>query len=206
MSNEKNKKKTISEQKREAIVEAALQEFTAKGFKAVSMDVVAAEAGVSKRTVYNHFPSKEILFQKVVAHLLEASQKTECAPYNPKATLSEQLLSIGRAELDLLSQLSYQKVARVMMIECIRSPELAASALGEMSGLQNGLQLWLKEAVADGKLKKMDENNASRQFFSLLKANAFWPQLLEGAAPLSDSVAQKTIDDAVAMFLGFYEV
>lgn len=51
--------------KRRAIVRAALTEFLAEGFD-VSMDRIAATAGVSKVTVYNHFDSKENLFRAVV--------------------------------------------------------------------------------------------------------------------------------------------
>ena len=48
----------LTERKRAAIVEAAIDEFRASGYEATSMDRIAARAEVSKRTVYNHFPSK----------------------------------------------------------------------------------------------------------------------------------------------------
>ncbi|MCF5632840.1 TetR family transcriptional regulator, partial [Pseudomonas syringae] len=49
----------LTDQKREAIVLAAIAEFGDRGFEITSMDRIAARAEVSKRTVYNHFPSKE---------------------------------------------------------------------------------------------------------------------------------------------------
>ncbi|MFE6783541.1 TetR/AcrR family transcriptional regulator [Streptomyces sp. NPDC057680] len=52
--------------KRQAIVRAARDLFLREGF-GVGMDAIAAEAGVSKVTVYNHFGSKEALFTAVVA-------------------------------------------------------------------------------------------------------------------------------------------
>jgi len=51
-----------SEVKREAIVNAACSVFLCKGFDIASMDLIAAEANVSKKTVYGHFQSKENLF------------------------------------------------------------------------------------------------------------------------------------------------
>ncbi|KTF29426.1 TetR family transcriptional regulator, partial [Xanthomonas vesicatoria] len=48
----------LTDRKRHAILEAASAQFRQHGFEATSMDRVAATAGVSKRTVYNHFPSK----------------------------------------------------------------------------------------------------------------------------------------------------
>jgi AcrR family transcriptional regulator len=48
-----------------AIVEAALQRFGEAGFTAVTMDEIAAAAGVAKGAVYHHFRSKEALFETV---------------------------------------------------------------------------------------------------------------------------------------------
>ncbi|MER5307102.1 TetR/AcrR family transcriptional regulator [Streptomyces sp. NPDC002773] len=56
--------------KRQAIVRAARALFLREGF-GVGMDAIAAEAGVSKVTVYNHFGSKEALFTAVVAGALD---------------------------------------------------------------------------------------------------------------------------------------
>jgi AcrR family transcriptional regulator len=44
---------------RDRILEAADRLFYAQGIQAVGVDLVAAEAGISKRTLYNHFPSKD---------------------------------------------------------------------------------------------------------------------------------------------------
>ncbi|WP_306326286.1 TetR/AcrR family transcriptional regulator, partial [Streptomyces venezuelae] len=56
--------------KRQAIVRAARDLFLREGF-GVGMDAIAAEAGVSKVTVYNHFGSKEALFTAVVAGVID---------------------------------------------------------------------------------------------------------------------------------------
>ena len=55
-----------SEQKRAAIVDAALEVFLREGFARASVDAIAAEAGVSKRTIYNHYEDKETLFLSVI--------------------------------------------------------------------------------------------------------------------------------------------
>src|SRR3546814_2289779 len=48
--------------KREGILDAATRVFLARGFEDTSMDLVAREASVARRTVYNQFESKEALF------------------------------------------------------------------------------------------------------------------------------------------------
>src|SRR5580704_12326674 len=55
-----------SEARRAAIVQAALDEFCARGFAATRIDDVAARAGVAKGTIYLYFDDKEALFQELV--------------------------------------------------------------------------------------------------------------------------------------------
>ncbi|MBV8170126.1 MAG: helix-turn-helix transcriptional regulator, partial [Alphaproteobacteria bacterium] len=51
---------------RDAIVDAAERLFLARGFGAVSMDELAAAAGVARRTLYNQFASKEEIFREML--------------------------------------------------------------------------------------------------------------------------------------------
>src|ERR1700758_4878354 len=62
---------TVSERKRAAIARAALTLFASDGYERTSVDAIAAEAGVSKRTVYSHFGDKESLFLSVVRETYE---------------------------------------------------------------------------------------------------------------------------------------
>ena len=63
----------LTDRKRAAILEAAVAEFRSNGFEVTSMDRIAETAGVSKRTVYNHFPSKEALFAEILTQLWKSS-------------------------------------------------------------------------------------------------------------------------------------
>jgi AcrR family transcriptional regulator len=55
-----------SEPTRARILEAAYRLFYARGFSRISMDAVAAHAGITKRTLYNHFGSKDALFGEML--------------------------------------------------------------------------------------------------------------------------------------------
>lgn len=52
--------------RREAILDAALDEFSARGFAATRLDDVAKRAGVAKGTIYLYFADKESLFQEII--------------------------------------------------------------------------------------------------------------------------------------------
>jgi AcrR family transcriptional regulator len=56
--------------RRDAILAAALEEFSANGFAATRLDDVARRAGVAKGTIYLHFEDKEALFQELVRSML----------------------------------------------------------------------------------------------------------------------------------------
>jgi TetR/AcrR family transcriptional repressor of mexJK operon len=53
-------------EKRRAMLEAARELFVTQGYELASVDAIAAEAGVSKRTVYDHFGDKETVFAAVL--------------------------------------------------------------------------------------------------------------------------------------------
>ncbi len=57
-------------ERREAILAAALEEFSARGFAATRLDDVARRAGVAKGTIYLYFRDKESLFQELVRSML----------------------------------------------------------------------------------------------------------------------------------------
>jgi AcrR family transcriptional regulator len=70
----------LSPQKSEAILAGAMQEFLAHGYASTSMDKVAAAAGVSKATVYNHFQDKEGLFNALNQQLVEKKFRAVLGP------------------------------------------------------------------------------------------------------------------------------
>lgn len=81
----------LTDRKREAIIQAAIAEFRANGYEITSMDKIAATAGVSKRTVYNHFPSKEELFAEILNQLWARISAEQVVTYSADQPLSGQL-------------------------------------------------------------------------------------------------------------------
>jgi TetR/AcrR family transcriptional regulator of autoinduction and epiphytic fitness len=190
--------------KRAAILSAALDEFEARGYRETSMDRIAASAGVSKRTVYNHFRSKEQLFEAIAAELIERVQEVSQRPYDPAQPLTAQLEAIGGQVLDMLASPSFLTLARVTLAELIRSPELARRTYGLFRARQTGLARWLADASADGRLAVPEPERVADQFMGLLNAFALWPQLL-GGQPVPDAAERaRILQPAVAMLLRQY--
>jgi AcrR family transcriptional regulator len=89
---------------RKQIVEAARAHFFSHGFRSVTMDDLAEELGISKKTLYAHFPGKMQLLEEVLADKFagveaKLNEITRAHPHNFSAALHE-LLTNTQRELD----------------------------------------------------------------------------------------------------------
>lgn len=194
----------LTDRKRSAILQAAIEEFRTNGFEATSMDRIAAAAGVSKRTVYNHFPSKDALFAEILVQLWEKSTALIDLAYRPDLPLRDQLLELLRQKLRMLDDGNFIDLARVAIAETIHSPERAQSMVARLGNKEEGVTVWIRAALADGRLKPLDPVFAAQQIQGLVKSFAFWPQITMGAPPLSQDMQEQIAVSAVDMFLGHY--
>lgn len=111
--------------KREAILAAALDEFSSQGFAATRLDDVAKRAGVAKGTIYLYFRDKESLFQELVRAMLtpvvgtiQALGKAELAG----PALAERMVDLFVTEV---YETRRKDVVRLMITEGRRFPKLA---------------------------------------------------------------------------------
>jgi TetR/AcrR family transcriptional regulator of autoinduction and epiphytic fitness len=195
----------LTDRKRQAIVDAAIAEFRVSGFESTSMDKIAATAGVSKRTVYNHFPSKDELFAQIL-HQLWNSMATQLEqPYDPARPLRAQLMEMLSAKMEMLQDTYFLDLARVAIAEAIHSPERAREMVTRLSSKEEAATGWLRAAQADGKLAGIDPVLAAHMLQGQLKTFAFWPQVTLSQPPLDRATQQKVLDATVDMFLACYD-
>ena len=70
----------LTDKKKISIISAAKENFLLFGYDGVNMTRVANEASVSKRTLYRHFASKEILFYAILENLLDDALDSLATP------------------------------------------------------------------------------------------------------------------------------
>lgn len=196
----------LTDRKREAIVAAAIAEFRDNGFEVTSMDKIAASAGVSKRTVYNHFPSKEELFTEILNKLWASSVAQLDVSYSSAQPLRDQLRVLLQAKMKMMSDANFLDLARVAIAATIHSPERAQGIVNRLSEREEGFTLWVRAAQEDGRLKAVDPCFAAHQVQSLLKAFAFWPQITLGQPTLDAATQANVIESAMDLFLAGYEI
>lgn len=194
----------LTDRKRVAIVDAAIAEFRVNGFEATSMDKIAATAAVSKRTVYNHFPSKDELFAEILLKLWESSASQAVAPYDAQRSLHAQLMELMQQKMALMDDSNFLDLAKVAIAEAIHSPERAQAMVSKLGDKDAGMTGWIRAAQEDGRLKPCDPSFASQLLQGPLKTFAFWPQITMGQPSASPALQKQVVEAAVGMFLAYY--
>lgn len=106
-------------QVQQAIYEAAMRLFTAKGFDAVTVEEIAAEAGVSRATYFNHFGTKEGVLRHF-GEQLEDRMVSAAAAVAPDMTPLEQIQALLRIWADYTAVNREQ--VRLVYVYSIRDP------------------------------------------------------------------------------------
>jgi TetR/AcrR family transcriptional regulator, mexJK operon transcriptional repressor len=191
--------------KRAAILDVAKRLFSQSGFDGVSMDQIAAEAGVSKLTVYSHFGDKESLFSSAIRAKCEEQMPSTLFLADLEGDLREQLTTIARAFFALVTSEESIAMHRMMML-----PGTGDSHVRELfwqagpQQVKDAFGEFLRARMARGELRVTDIARASSQFFCLIKGEMHM-QMLCGmccGAPADDTECH--IEATVDLFLRAY--
>lgn len=158
--------------KRAAILDAAKRLFAREGFGGTSMDQIAAEAGVSKLTVYSHFGDKEALFTEAVRAKCEEMLPDDLFQIELKGSLREQLRAIAQAFFALISSEEAISTHRMMLVPGNIDDNL--KQVFWQAGPQrthDAFAALLQARVDTGELDIPDVSRAAEQFFTLIKGD-----------------------------------
>ena len=167
--------KRDTSQKRQSILNAAMQAFSDEGYDKTSMDRIAEIAHASKRTVYNHFLRKDDLFQAVIEKFAEEMHSLKQIPYDGTRSLEEQLSDFAEAELALTNNPTWMNFMKVLLTVFIRDPELARETMAKHDTGEDSLVTWLRTAAENGRVNVEDPQLAARVFWSMLGGAFTWP-------------------------------
>jgi TetR/AcrR family transcriptional repressor of mexJK operon len=160
--------------KRDAIIDAARRQFTREPFERVSLDAVAAEAGVSKVTIYSHFPNKEALFIAAIGAGCSAvfdRVNIEMGAGDAVA-LDETLTQLGLDFLEMIFDPEVDRLHAVILGEGPRHPELPQMFYEAV--LVRSTQTFadfLAAQTAAGRISCGDPFIAATQFLSIVQGD-----------------------------------
>lgn len=185
------------------VLRGAKTVFLRCGFEGTSVDAIAKESKVSKATLYAHFPSKNMLFLRVV--------QAECDRLS--AEISRPLLSSGDEPRAVLEELSRRMIRLVLDDGYIR---LLRACIGAVAVLPEAGEIYMEAGprratrivgqVLQGlhearSLKVHDAQSAASHFIHLSVSGVIMPRLLAVDQPID---ASEHSERAVDAFLGIY--
>ena len=158
------------EAKRAAIVAAASRAFFEHGYAASSIEQIAADAGVSKVTIYNRFGDKRSLLSAAVELECEKMRDNFVVPAMPKGSLRERLTAIGESMSAFLSRPEMVQFERRIAAETEHDPAVGEAFLeAGPHRMKQAFAAFLKAMDAAGEIRVTDTELAAEQFVSMCK-------------------------------------
>jgi AcrR family transcriptional regulator len=178
-------------ERRQAIIEAALDEFIARGFAATRLDDIAKRAGVAKGTIYLHFKDKESMFEELIRTAIVPLVGRMHAPPPIGGSVRDAVEAFAKTFIEEVASTRRGDIVRVIVAEGPRFPAIADFYYREVvsRGLA-GMRALIELGIARGEIQ---HKNLAR-FPQIIVAPALiaviWQSLFSKHAPL----------DAIEMF------
>jgi TetR/AcrR family transcriptional repressor of mexJK operon len=191
--------------KEAAIIEAARKTFLARGYDAASMDAIALVAGVSKRTVYNRFRSKEELFAATIdescRHILPVDIETIETSLPPREFVRE----LSRRFLRGILEPEAIALRRIASFESLRSPGLGKTYLehGPRYMAKTCAPI-LERLAARGAIRVDDPQRAIWQLGALITEPLFTNALLGELPADLDAAIEAQVESGLDAFFKIY--
>ncbi len=193
--------------KGEAIAQAALRLFLRDGYERTSVDAIAAEARVSKRTVYNRYGDKENLFLSVLrdtytsmmATFREIAEKHLGDVTDVQRDLTAFALEVAGSMTTAPDRIA---LVRLIMTEAPFFPTLMRAQQGPTT-MHGNVTAYLARLGGEGRLAITDPSEAAEHLVALTvdQINA---RTMFGVVPVSDAEVERIVTGGVAAFVRAY--
>jgi TetR/AcrR family transcriptional regulator, mexJK operon transcriptional repressor len=196
-----------SEQKKAAIVLAARELFLRDGFERTSVDAIADLAGVSKRTVYNHYEDKRTLFLAVIHETYGVMMAAIYAIIDKYLTdvtdVVDSLTGFGLESANLaFRSIDRAAMVRLIITEASHFPELQRERMRSFT-VTDRLAQRLAGIAERGLLDIPDPHEAADHLFALTFGQLNNRSLF-GARPLADDEMRRIVEGGVRAFVRAY--
>ncbi len=191
------------QEKRRKILAGAAEVFRELGFERASVDLIAARAGVSKATLYNHFADKQALFVATVVEETQAMGASLVACLDcPDGDVSEALQRIGEKITVLWLTPSVSALYRQAIAEAARLPEIGRLVYERGTlALRDAVAAHLARWSATGALRIDDARAAAISFVALCHGDLVMRMRLGVLEYPADAQVRETVRRAVRTFV-----
>jgi AcrR family transcriptional regulator len=196
------KRKTPQTETSQAILTAARKVFLEHGYGAATTDMLQAAAGVSKSTLYIHFPTKEILFKAVCRMKSEDFTATLNAAVGTERRPREYLMRFGIGFLTSLLSRESLAFYRLMVAAMLHFPRMGRTY--HSAGIQASSDIiaaYLREAHAAGWLQVPHPVMSGELFLGMLRGEMYTRVILTVEKPPEAVALQRHVAYVVDHFL-----
>lgn len=143
----------IQKKNRAAILEAALEVFSAQGFRGATVDQIAARAGLSKPNLLYYFPSKEAMHNALLEELLD-TWLDPLRAMDPGGEPLEELLGYVRRKLQMSRD--YPRESRLFANEIVQgAPRIHAALSRDLKALVDDKAALLEHWMQAGRIARV---------------------------------------------------
>jgi AcrR family transcriptional regulator len=152
------------------VLDRALEVFLDRGYEGATVDLIAAAAGASKRTLYAHYGDKTALFKAAVERAIELyASEAEKQMVIKSDDLEETLIALGRMRLAHVISPVGMRLQRILNAEAYRFPEIFTWAIERGSRPMNQLLAdVLRRHGAAGRVEVENPERAATVFLSMV--------------------------------------
>jgi len=144
----------IQEKNRTLILEAALGEFSKKGFSGATVERIAADAGMSKSNLLYYFSSKEAIYSATLAHILEV-WLAPLQTLNPHGDPAEELAAYIRQKIEMSA--NYPEASRLFANELMQgAPQILPILETDLKRLVDEKCQVIEDWIATDKIRRID--------------------------------------------------
>ncbi|MDQ6433516.1 TetR/AcrR family transcriptional regulator [Mesorhizobium sp. LHD-90] len=195
-------------EKRLSIIDAAACVFCREGYGGTNIDMIAAQANVSRQTVYNHHGDKEKLFRAVVR---EVTERINAGLFDTLATFPDRPTDLEadlaafavRLTRNCICNRDGKFLRKLIQSEGERYPELFADwRVNGPAKVWSALAARFARLALSGHLDLDDPDLAARQFLALINADLQTAMLL--GDDIGDEFLESSARQAVRTFLRAY--
>jgi len=173
-------------ERREAIIEAAMDEFIARGFAATRLDDVAKRAGVAKGTIYLHFKDKESMFEELIrTAIVPMITRLWGTPPQPGTSVRDMVEGFAKTFIEEVATTRRGDLVRLIVAEGPRFPAVADFYYREVvsRGL-GGMRALIELGIARGEIKQKSLARFPQIMVAPALIAVIWQSLFSRHAPL----------------------
>jgi AcrR family transcriptional regulator len=178
-------------ERRQAIIDAAMEEFISRGFAATRLDDIAKRAGVAKGTIYLHFKDKESMFEELIRTAIVPLVGRMQGPPPAGASVRDLVEAFALNFIHEIVSTRRGDIVRLIVAEGPRFPSIADFYYREVvsKGLA-GMRAMIELGIAKGEIKNANLAKFPQIMVAPAMIAVIWQSLFAKHAPL----------DAVEMF------